>query len=57
MSVEKLNAGVKELEGKLKKARQTAKDRAQELEMNHRAAETPTATTETLSEGTNCKMQ
>ena len=43
MSVEELNARVKGLEGELEKARQTARDKAQELEASHHAAETATA--------------
>lgn len=48
MSVEELNARVKELERELDKARKTAEDRARELETSRRAAETATATTESL---------
>ena len=48
MSVEELNARVKELEGELEKARKTAEDRARELETSRHAAETATATTESL---------
>ena len=48
MSVEELNARVKELEGELEKARQTARDKARELEASRHAAETATATTESL---------
>ena len=48
MSVEELNARVKELEGELEKAHQTARDKAQELEASCHAAEAATATMESL---------